>query len=323
MIRTYLSVLLCTASLTFAQTPPGGSGPDSPLPSVSSQPAPPQEPPSPSVSSPEPAPQQEPPSPSLSAPPQEPPSRGRITGIETNREMIAAEAPTEIVINGSAGVHCGLAVEFGDGGSTGILVSDATPFPVRVTHTYAKTSDPLVRVAGIQTADAIPCLGAAEAAIHVSPAGSKIEYITLSTSCPEGWLLKGEVRPDKSFSCSPVADVSAPTNLIHCIDGMKYFARGGNIGCMHPALGIPEEPAKVAMVKGAKNAKGMGGKKMGMDRGMGDAMGKRPGMGMSAKAKPAAATDAGAPAGETKAKPAATARTKSVPKSVPGTEPSK
>ena len=316
MIRPFLFVLLCTASLTLAQTPPGTSGTSAPAPGVSDSSS------GPAPAGPAPLPDAPAGSPAVSPPPVPAPQEllpGRITGIETNREMIAAEAPTDIVINGNTGTHCGLTVEFGDGTRAAVRVSDSSPFPVRIAHTYARTSDPLVRVAGVQTAGATPCLGAVDAAIHVSPAGSKIEYITLSTSCPEGWLLKGDIRADKSFSCSPIADVSAPTNLIHCIDGMKYFARAGNIGCMHPAVGIPEEPAKVAMLKGAKNAKGMGSKKVGME----SATGKHPGAGMSAKARPAATTVAGAPAGETKAKPAAASGTKSSPRSVTGTEPTK
>ena len=82
----------------------------------------------------------------------------------------------------------------------------------------------------------------------MSPAGSKIEYITLTTGCPEGWLLKGAVNADKSFLCAPIPDASAPTNLIHCIDGMKYFAKDGHVGCRHPQLPAPE-PEKFAKAK--------------------------------------------------------------------------
>jgi hypothetical protein len=64
--------------------------------------------------------------------------------------------------------------------------------------------------------------------------------VTLSiNSCPEGWSLVGQVAPDKSFKCTPIPDQSAPTNLIHCTDGMKYFARGGNVGCAHPVAMAP------------------------------------------------------------------------------------
>ena len=70
--------------------------------------------------------------------------------------------------------------------------------------------------------------------MHVSPAGSKIEYITLTSGCPEGWALKGAINADKSFRCAPIPDASAPTNLIHCIDGMKYFVKDGHVGCRHP-----------------------------------------------------------------------------------------
>lgn len=297
MIRTSLFILLCAAGSTFAQapsaTPPATAGaPTADAPAGSS-------PASPSETTP---------------PPQEPPAAGRITGIQTNREMIAAEAPTDIVINGNPGIHCGLTVDFGDGASAAVQVSETSPFPIRVAHTYAKTGDPTVRVSGVQTAGTIPCLGAVDAAVHVSPAGSKIEYITLSTGCPEGWQLRGEIRADKSFSCAPVADASAPTNLIHCVDGMKYFAKGGNIGCMHPAAGIPEEPAQVATAKGAR---GKGGMKAGMGM-MGGGMGKHGDM--SAHAGPVATAVARTRAAVTKAKKAVASKIKSSPKDVKGSE---
>lgn len=190
----------------------------------------------------------------------EAPPANRITGIETNREMIAAEAPTAIVINGTLAASCELVVDFGDGTRSGNVVSAASPFPLRLTHTYPKTDDVVVRVAGAGEPSAPPCEGAVEAAVHVSPAGSKIEYITLSTDCPEGWLLKGTVNADKSFMCAPILGASAPTNLIHCIDGMKYFAGDGHIGCRHPPAAAPEQfaKAKTPMAKAkAKTEKSM------------------------------------------------------------------
>lgn len=178
----------------------------------------------------------------------EAPPANRITGIETNREMIAAEAPTEIVISGTLVARCGLVVDFGDGTRSGNVVSASSPFPLRLTHTYPKTDEVVVRVTGAGEGSAPPCEGAVEVAVHVSPAGSKIEYITLTTGCPEGWLLQGPVNADQSFLCAPVPDTSAPTNLIHCIDGMKYFAKDGHVGCRHPQLAAPA-PEKYAKAK--------------------------------------------------------------------------
>ncbi len=175
--------------------------------------------------------------------PEAPPSN-RITGIQTNRDMIAAEAPTEIVIGGTLVAHCGLVVDFGDGTKSGNVVSASSPFPLRLAHIYPKTNDVIVRVTGADEGSAPPCEGTVEAAVHISPAGSKIEYIMLTTGCPEGWLLKGAVNADKSFLCAPIPDASAPTNLIHCIDGMKYFARDGHVGCRHPPAAAPEQFAK-------------------------------------------------------------------------------
>ncbi|MBK8740181.1 MAG: hypothetical protein IPM02_11905 [Betaproteobacteria bacterium] len=191
-------------------------------------------------------------------PPETPPAN-RITGIGTNRDMIAAEAPTEIVINGSAGAHCGLMIDFGDGARSGNVVSPSSPFPLRLSHTYPKAADVVVRVTGADEGTAPPCDGAIEAAVHVSPAGSKIEYITLTSGCPEGWALKGAINADKSFRCAPIPDASAPTNLIHCIDGMKYFVKDGHVGCRHPLPAAPEQfaKAKTPPVKG-KMAKGGG-----------------------------------------------------------------
>jgi len=192
------------------------------------------------------------------AAPEAPPAN-RITGIETNRDMIAAEAPTDIVINGTFVARCGLVVDYGDGTRSGNVVSESSPFPLRLTHTFAKTTDVVVRVTGADEGSAPPCEGAVEAAVHVSPAGSKIEYITLTTGCPEGWLLKGTVSPDRSFRCAPIPDASAPTNLIHCIDGMKYFAMDGHVGCRHPHMAaVAPEPmalAKTPMPKGKAAAK--------------------------------------------------------------------
>ena len=168
--------------------------------------------------------------------------------------MIAAEEPTDIVITGTAGLPCALTIEFGDGTRQSVTVGDASPFPLKIAHAYPKMSDPTVRVAGAASANLPACEGQVDATIHVSPAGSKIEFITLSTSCPEGWKLVGTVNPDNSFSCTPIPESNAPTNLIHCIDGMKYFAQAGRIGCRHPAaLAMADEKA----VKG-KPTKGKG-----------------------------------------------------------------
>lgn len=206
-------------------------------------------------------PQDNPPAAAADAPPAVPeaPPANRITGIETNGDMIAAEAPTEIAIGGTLVAHCGLVVDFGDGTRSGNVVSESSPFPLRLTHTYPKTDDVIVRVTGADEGSAPPCEGAVEAAVHVSPAGSKVEYITLSTGCPEGWLLKGAVSVDQSFICAPIPDAGAPTNLIHCIDGMKYFAKSGHVGCRHPQAAAPEPfaKAKAPMGKG-KMAKGKG-----------------------------------------------------------------
>jgi hypothetical protein len=187
----------------------------------------------------------------------EAPPANQITGIETNRDMIAAEAPTDIAVSGTLIAHCGLVVDFGDGTRSGNVVSESSPFPLRLTHTYPKTDDVIVRVTGADAGSAPPCEGAVEAAVHVSPAGSKVEYITLSTGCPEGWLLKGAVSVDQSFMCAPIPDASAPTNLIHCIDGMKYFAKGGHVGCRHPQAAAAETFAKAKTPLGkGKMAKG-------------------------------------------------------------------
>ena len=156
--------------------------------------------------------------------------------------MIAAEEPTDIVINGSAGTPCALSIEFGDGTRQKSTIGDATPFPLKIAHTYPKTGGVTVRVSGAADGGLPACEGQADVAVHVSPAGSKIEFITLSTGCPEGWKLVGTIGDDKSFSCTPIPDTSAPTNLIHCIDGMRYFAQAGRIGCRHPAAPpVPEE----------------------------------------------------------------------------------
>ena len=170
--------------------------------------------------------------------------------------MIAAEAPTEIVINGTLVARCALIVDFGDGTRSVNVVSESSPFPRRLSHVYPKTADVIVRVTGASEGAVPPCDGAVEAAVHVSPAGSKIEYITLTTGCPEGWLLKGAINPDQSFMCAPIPDAGAPTNLIHCIDGMKYFARDGHVGCRHPQAAAPEPVVqmKVARGKGKKAA---------------------------------------------------------------------
>ena len=185
------------------------------------------------------------------APPTAPPTPiARITGIDTNRQMIAAEESTDIVISGSAGTTCALAIDYGDGTRGSNTITDATTFPLKLAHTYPKTADHVVRVTGAVTGATPACEGTAEVSVHVSPAGSKIEYITLSTTCPEGWKLAGSVNADKSFSCTPIPDSSAQTNLIHCTDGMRYFAQGGRVGCRHP--GPPPEPEKFAKAKTPK-----------------------------------------------------------------------
>ena len=204
-----------------------------------------------------------PPAAGTSPAPETPPAN-RITGIETNRDMIAAEAPTEIVISGTAGAHCGLVIDFGDGARSGNVVSPSSPFPLRLNHTYPRAADVVVRVTGADEGTAPPCEGAVEAAVHVSPAGSKIEYITLTSGCPEGWALKGAINADKSFRCAPIPDASAPTNLIHCIDGMKYYVKDGHVGCRHPLPAAPEQfaKAKTPPVKGTV-AKGGGARPAG------------------------------------------------------------
>jgi hypothetical protein len=199
-----------------------------------------------------------------------------VTGIETNRTMIAAEEPTDIVVNGSGVANCGIAIDFGDGTRSSHVVSEASPFPLHTPHTYAKMGEFTVRVSGAASGSTPACEGVIDAGIHVSPAGSKVEMITLTVnSCPEGWKLAGEVNPDKSFRCLPIENASAPTNLIHCTEGMKYFAKGGHIGCMHPATAMAEAPpvpatpvAKgKAMGKGGPMRKGMRGAGMAMHKG--------------------------------------------------------
>ena len=231
----------------------------------------------------------------------------RLTGIETNREMIAAEAETIVVVNGEKGVHCGIAVDFGDGANTTVAVSDATPFPLKLAHTYPKTGDVTIRVKGADVGTAPACLGALDATAHISPAGSKIEYITLSTSCPEGWKLKGSIAADKSFACTPVPDASAPTNLIHCIDGMKYFAKNGMIGCAHPVMVAAVHPAHPATPAGKGKApahKSSGVAATGARAP--DIAGKKPSAAPADKAAPANKAVA-----DTKAKPKAKPREKS------------
>ena len=184
-------------------------------------------------------------------PPTAPPTQiGRITGIDTNRQMIAAEEPTDIVINGSTGTTCALAIDYGDGTRGSNTITDATTFPLKLAHTYPKSADHVVRVTGEVIGATPACEGTADVSVHVSPAGSKIEYITLSTTCPEGWKLAGSINADKSFSCTPIPDASAQTNLIHCTDGMRYYAQGGRVGCRHP--GPPPEPEKFAKAKTPK-----------------------------------------------------------------------
>ena len=212
-------------------------------------------------------------SPPLAVP--EAPLTNRITGIEINREMIAAEAPTAILINGTALARCGLVVHFGDGTKAASMVSESSPFPLRVTHTYPKPADVFVRVAGAGSGSVPACAGEVEVAVHVSPAGSKIEYITLTTGCPEGWLLKGEINPDKSFRCAPVPDASAPTNLIHCIDGMKYFARDGHVGCRHPGAPVIEQFA-LAKTPVDKGKAATGKSKAAMSNGKAPGNGREP-----------------------------------------------
>ena len=165
--------------------------------------------------------------------------------------MIAAEDSTEIVVNGSTGLPCGLRIEFGDG-TAGMWsrIDDATSFPLKMAHVFPKLGDYTVRVKGAADGALPACDGQADAAVHVSPAGSKIEYITLSTTCPEGWKMVGVVNADASFSCAPIPDTTGPTNLIHCTDGMRYFAQAGRIGCRHPVAAPAEKFAKAATPKG-------------------------------------------------------------------------
>jgi hypothetical protein len=211
----------------------------------------------------------------------------RLTGIDTDRMMIAAEAPTDIAINGTPGSRCAFTVEFGDGTRSSHVVSESTPFPLKIAHTYPKMADVKVRVKGAAAQPLPPCSGELEAAVHVSPAGSKIETITLATNaCPEGWSLVGQVNADKSFKCTPVPDASAPTNLIHCTEGMKYFARGGNVGCAHPAAAVESLAQAMPPMRGRMGGKG------GMDskRGMGPkgGMGRKGAMKQADAAKGAA-----------------------------------
>jgi len=307
----------------FAQDTPAPSGPAAPPPAVPSNPAaapPPHGTPAPAApaqpvtprtatpsmtppavntpgSAPSPASAPAPtsaPTPAPGAPPAGDAATNRVTGIETNRVMIAAEAPTDIVVNGSAVASCGVAIDFGDGSRTAHVVSETAPFPVRTAHTYAKMGDFTVRVSGAASGATPACEGVLDARIHVSPAGSKVEMITLTVnSCPEGWKPVGEANTDKSFRCTPVPDASAPTNLIHCTEGMKYFAKGGYIGCMQPGAVFAEaaaSPAKAAAKgkaggKGMPMRKGMEGKGMPMHNGMG-------GKGMMATGKDGDASNA-------------------------------
>ena len=233
-----------------ASAPSSAAPPGTPA-ATPATPATPALPPAPAATSPAPA-----------EPLVDPRPTNRLTGIETDRNMIAAEAPTQIVVNGTPGSSCAIAVDFGDGTRSTHIVSESTPFPLSLAHTYPKMADLMVRVSGFTGVAAPPCEGIVEASVHISPAGSKIEYITLAiNACPEGWSLVGQVNADKSFKCTPIPDASAPTNLIHCTEGMKYFARGGNVGCAHPAVAVESvAQAATGMKGGPKGGKGPMGK---------------------------------------------------------------
>lgn len=199
--------------------------------------------------------------------------------------MIAAEAPTDIAVNGTPGSKCAFAVEFGDGTRSSHVVSESAPFPLKIVHTYPKMAEVKVRVKGAAGQALPPCSGELEAAVHVSPAGSKIETVTLATNtCPEGWSLVGQVNADKSFKCTPVPDASAPTNLIHCTEGLKYFARGGNVGCAHPVAAVEHVAQAKAPARGRMDGKGGMGPKRGKMRSGGATT-------AAAAAKPAAKPD--------------------------------
>lgn len=253
------ALLAAAVPCALAQGAPGPAAPDVPPAAAANTPAAVVQDPAPVTAPAPPAPAPPasavpatPPTTTAADPPpaaSEAPLADRITGIETNREMIAAEAPTEIVINGTLTARCGLVVDFGDGTRSANVVSGSSPFPLRLNHTYPKSDEFVVRVKGVDDGSAPPCEGGVEAAIHVSPAGSKIEYITLTSECPEGWKLKGVINPDKSFMCAPIPDASAATNLIHCIDGMKYFVKDGHVGCRHPQAVMPEQFAKAKTPK--------------------------------------------------------------------------
>lgn len=153
-----------------------------------------------------------------------------ITEIKV--EPASAGAASKITIHGSADQNfCGMRVEFGDGDGDNVKINkDEGIFPRTLIHTYKKPGSYTVTATGKKVTTHFPCLGAATATVSVGGKGvtAPAAAATSEASCPAGWqLVKGSAKKDGSFAC----EAQKPADRMQCGSGLKYFEKGGQIGC--------------------------------------------------------------------------------------------
>ncbi|MBI2312867.1 MAG: hypothetical protein HYU77_10235 [Betaproteobacteria bacterium] len=169
-----------------------------------------------------------------------------ITGITTDPVSAKAGQPVKIVVAGDPEQNnCGMRVEYGDGDGQDVKIKfDEGVFPRTLTRTYGKPGTYNITAKGKRVTTHFPCPGQAKISLVVegaaggammkSPmAGGAMTKSPMAggaggmAACPAGWMMKGKMGKDGSFSCMP----QMPAAKIDCGPGLGYFESAGTIGC--------------------------------------------------------------------------------------------
>lgn len=159
-----------------------------------------------------------------------------ITGISTNPASAKVGQPVKIIVAGdSEQNNCGMRVEYGDGDGQDVKIkSDEGVFPRTLTRTYSKPGTYNITAKGKRVTTHFPCPGEAKIALVVEgAAGGAMMKSPMAggagrmADCPAGWMMKGKMGKDGSFSCMP----QMPAAKIDCGPGLSYYESAGTVGC--------------------------------------------------------------------------------------------
>lgn len=159
-----------------------------------------------------------------------------ITGIKTDPATAKVGQPVKIIVSGDPDQKfCGMRVEFGDGDQADVKIDgDEGLFPRTITRSYSKAGNFTVSAKGRRVTTHFPCGGEAKVALVVEgTAGGAMMKSPMAggaggmAACPAGWMMKGKIGKDGSFTCMP----QMPAAKIDCGPGLGYFESAGTVGC--------------------------------------------------------------------------------------------